>query len=49
MICKYMFFFKGDRKYLNSADVYSFLKKNFQFKSTDIKFYKFKINTNHLK
>ena len=36
-----MFFFKGDRKYLNSADVYSFLKKNFQFKSLDIKFYKF--------
>ena len=36
-----MFFFKGDRNYLHSSDVYSYLIKNFKFNSIDIKFSKF--------
>lgn len=36
-----MFFFKGNRDYLHSTDVYSFLIKNFKFNSIDIKFSKF--------
>lgn len=36
-----MFLFKGNRNYLHSTDIYSYLEDNFSFDRIDIKFYKF--------
>ena len=35
-----MFIFKGDRTYLHSTDVLSFIENNYDFSEIDIKFYK---------